>query len=84
MEEVSQMLDGVNKEQITVNNSDLPEVVLMEILVRLPIKSLFRFRSVSKHWKKLISDPYFARCYSCRCAHSHRTSLWAMHYNGTI
>ncbi|GMN41043.1 hypothetical protein TIFTF001_010274 [Ficus carica] len=37
------------------HNNDL----LTEILLRLPIKSLFKFQSVSKHWLSVISDPNF-------------------------
>ncbi|XP_023533020.1 F-box protein At5g07610-like [Cucurbita pepo subsp. pepo] len=38
------------------NNDDL----LVEILVRLPIPSVLRFKSVSKRWLSLISDPNFS------------------------
>ncbi|EXC20948.1 F-box protein [Morus notabilis] len=38
------------------NNDDL----LNEILLRLPIKSLLKFKSVSKHCLSLISDPNFS------------------------
>ena len=38
-------------------NDDL----LIEILLRLPIKALIKFKSVSKHWLFLISDPKFSR-----------------------
>ncbi|KAL3503379.1 hypothetical protein ACH5RR_037828 [Cinchona calisaya] len=38
----------------------LSEDVLGEILVRLPVKSLVRFRCVSKTWCDLINSPYFA------------------------
>ncbi|KAL3650382.1 hypothetical protein CASFOL_006785 [Castilleja foliolosa] len=34
--------------------------LLTEILIRLPLKSLFRFKQVSKHWQSLITDPGFA------------------------
>lgn len=34
--------------------------LLIEILLRLPMKSLRRFKSVSKHWLSLITDPQFA------------------------
>lgn len=37
----------------------LTEDVLTEILSRLPVKSLLRFKCVSKQWKALIEDPTF-------------------------
>ncbi|PON92423.1 F-box domain containing protein [Trema orientale] len=38
--------------------------LLTQILIFLPIKSLLKFKSVSKHWLSLISDPNFY-CKSC-------------------
>ncbi|XP_065871766.1 F-box protein At5g07610 [Euphorbia lathyris] len=35
--------------------------LLLQILVRLPIKSLLKFKSVSKHWLSLITNPHFSR-----------------------
>uniref|UniRef100_A0A5B7CEN8 F-box domain-containing protein n=1 Tax=Davidia involucrata TaxID=16924 RepID=A0A5B7CEN8_DAVIN len=46
--------------------SYLPEWLLLEILVRLPVKSIFRFKCVCKHWLSLISHPSFARSYISR------------------
>ncbi|KAM7491771.1 hypothetical protein LguiA_034692 [Lonicera macranthoides] len=42
------------------------EELLLEILLRLPVKSLLRFKSVSKQWHNLITSTYFSRRrYSC-------------------
>ncbi|KAF3441246.1 hypothetical protein FNV43_RR15159 [Rhamnella rubrinervis] len=43
--------------QEVAENDDL----LIEILVRLPLKSLITFKSVSIRWLSLISDPHFCR-----------------------
>ncbi|KAF3955149.1 hypothetical protein CMV_019598 [Castanea mollissima] len=37
----------------------LPHDVVFEILTRLPVKSLIRFRCVSKSWYSTITDPIF-------------------------
>ncbi|XP_057477011.1 F-box protein At5g07610-like isoform X2 [Actinidia eriantha] len=39
-------------------NDDL----VTEILIRLPVKSLMQFKSVSKRWLSLITKPHFIRC----------------------
>ncbi|KAL3849292.1 hypothetical protein ACJIZ3_011174 [Penstemon smallii] len=44
-----------NSAEIIASNDDL----LIEILLRLPIKLLIRFKSVSKHWQSLITNPLF-------------------------
>ncbi|CAL5337773.1 unnamed protein product [Camellia sinensis] len=39
----------------------LPQELIGEVLCRLPVKSLCRFKSVSHSWYSLISDPHFAQ-----------------------
>lgn len=38
---------------------ELPDELVWEILIRLPVESLARFKSVSKAWLAIISDPSF-------------------------
>ncbi|XP_058211845.1 F-box protein CPR1-like [Rhododendron vialii] len=40
---------------------DLPGEIVYDILSRLPVKSLCRFKSVSKPWLALITDPKFVK-----------------------
>ncbi|XP_010229434.1 uncharacterized protein LOC104581942 [Brachypodium distachyon] len=42
------------------------EDVLTEILLRLPVKSALRVRTVSKHWRRVATSPYFLTAYSLR------------------
>ncbi|CAM8912542.1 unnamed protein product [Rhodiola kirilowii] len=41
--------------------SVLPNDIIFSILLRLPVKSLTRFKTVSKSWNALITDSYFIR-----------------------
>ncbi|PIN18108.1 hypothetical protein CDL12_09234 [Handroanthus impetiginosus] len=41
-----------------------PDEVVLQILARLPIKSLFRNKCVCKLWYQLISDKYFTKLYN--------------------
>ncbi|KAM7520137.1 hypothetical protein LguiB_019099 [Lonicera macranthoides] len=45
------------QEQIT-GKTDLQEEVIVEILSRLPVKSLLKFKSVCKGWYEIIKNPY--------------------------
>ncbi|XP_054778562.1 putative F-box/kelch-repeat protein At1g12870 [Prosopis cineraria] len=49
--------------------SFLPEEIVLNILKRLPVKSLIRFQSVCKHWKNVINSRYFV------ADHLHYSSL---------
>ncbi|XP_021719571.1 F-box protein CPR30-like isoform X1 [Chenopodium quinoa] len=40
---------------------DFPLILIMDILSRLPVKSLLCYRCVSKSWKYLIDNPYFIK-----------------------
>ena len=39
----------------------LPDEIVFDILLRLPVQALMRFKSVSKSWRDIISDPCFIR-----------------------
>ncbi|KAL2518889.1 F-box domain-containing protein [Abeliophyllum distichum] len=43
---------------------DVHEDVLLEILLRLPPKSVFKFRCVSKRWNQIINDSFFLNSYA--------------------
>ncbi|KAL5720942.1 hypothetical protein ACHQM5_013563 [Ranunculus cassubicifolius] len=45
------------KPQLVMIKSDIPDDVLFNILIKLPLKTLLRFKSVSKRWHSLIQDP---------------------------
>ncbi|KAK2654317.1 hypothetical protein Ddye_014173 [Dipteronia dyeriana] len=46
--------------------SDIPPPIIVDILSRLPVKSLCRFRCVSKPWLALINHPRFAKMHLSR------------------
>ncbi|KAK7363689.1 hypothetical protein VNO77_05840 [Canavalia gladiata] len=46
--------------EITAETVQLPQELIIEILLKLPVKSLFRFKCVCKSWLSLICDPHFA------------------------
>ncbi|KAI3757997.1 hypothetical protein L6452_05543 [Arctium lappa] len=48
----------------------IPHELVSEILTRLPVKSLTRFRSVSTRWNSTITNPSFAKCHFSRSAAS--------------
>ncbi|XP_059629847.1 F-box/kelch-repeat protein At3g06240-like [Cornus florida] len=58
---------------------NLPRDIQMDILSRLPVESLLRFKCVSKRYRYLISDPYFIKLHLNRSIHSknwHKLSFY--------
>ncbi|KAK9949272.1 hypothetical protein M0R45_004805 [Rubus argutus] len=46
---------------MATTDEQLPEDIIVQILYRLPVKSLVRFKCVSKRWSSIVSDPQFAK-----------------------
>uniref|UniRef100_A0ACD5UL81 Uncharacterized protein n=1 Tax=Avena sativa TaxID=4498 RepID=A0ACD5UL81_AVESA len=64
------MKTSSKKQKKAQTTSELPEELVLEILIRLPVKSLRRFKCVSKAWRATISDPSFIRSHLQRSASS--------------
>ncbi|CAN6197117.1 unnamed protein product [Urochloa humidicola] len=52
------MEDGPNAEKGAAATDGLPDDAVVEILSRVPARSIHRFKCVSKHWCNLIADPF--------------------------
>ncbi|KAK2991267.1 hypothetical protein RJ640_023681 [Escallonia rubra] len=55
---------------MTIQSRNLPEDVTVDILLRLPIQSLLRCRSVSKHWYVLLTSPSFVKLHLSRSSNA--------------
>ncbi|XP_059315378.1 F-box protein At5g49610-like [Lycium ferocissimum] len=55
---------GTRISQVTI--MDLPRVIMVEILSRLPIKPIFRCKTICKLWYHLFSNPLFVNMYHSR------------------
>jgi F-box interacting protein len=66
--EFLEKLQGLNyKREIQLlggKMSILPQELITQILLLLPVKPLLRFQCVSKSWSALISDPYFIKIHA--------------------
>ncbi|TVU08417.1 hypothetical protein EJB05_41821, partial [Eragrostis curvula] len=54
--------------EVDGSSVSLPEEIIFDVLSWLPVKSLIRFRCVSKGWRLLISDPAFIATHKSRAA----------------
>lgn len=54
------------RDDVSDQSFHFPEEILLEILVKLPFKSVSRFRCVSKNWLSSISDASFFPCFISR------------------
>ncbi|KAJ6411744.1 hypothetical protein OIU84_008343 [Salix udensis] len=55
-----------SRESVNNNRQQIPEDVILDILSRLPAKSIVRFRRVSRTWCSFIHDPFFASLHHAR------------------
>ncbi|KAI3893884.1 hypothetical protein MKX03_025216, partial [Papaver bracteatum] len=49
--------------------------ILINIFVRLPVKSILQFRCVSKAWCKLLKDPYLVKKHLTRTIEMNKFSV---------
>ncbi|KAJ4883673.1 F-box protein [Raphanus sativus] len=58
----------------------LLEVIQTEILARLPLKTISRFKAVSKTWKSTIGSSYFRRHFLSLLHRNSSSSSWSLMY----
>lgn len=56
------LIQNVTVEEAMVEQEP-PQDVVVDLLSRLPVKSLLRFKCVAKPWNSLISSPQFAKAH---------------------
>lgn len=60
--------------------SNLPDEMELDILLRLPVKSLLRFKAVCKPWATLINDPNFVKTNLHPTNQGNNINLWRLCY----
>ncbi|KAI3837796.1 hypothetical protein MKX03_017187 [Papaver bracteatum] len=56
--------------------------IMFNIIVRLPVKSILRFRCVSKAWCKLLKDPEFVKKHLSRAIEMNKFSVMMLSFYG--
>ncbi|XP_020168666.1 putative F-box protein At2g02030 [Aegilops tauschii subsp. strangulata] len=72
---VPQRKRRTRRRQTKFSCEDLLDEIVWEILIRLPVESLVRFKSVSKAWRTIISDPVFVRAHLHHSKQKHHNPL---------
>ncbi|KAE8788265.1 putative F-box/kelch-repeat protein [Hordeum vulgare] len=72
---VPQRKRRTRRRQTKLPYEDLLDEIVWEILIRLPVESLVRFKLVSKAWRSIISDPVFVRAHLHYSKQKHHSSL---------
>ncbi|GAB2221632.1 hypothetical protein Droror1_Dr00012817 [Drosera rotundifolia] len=62
------------KSKPTQSIPEIPDDVVLEILVRLPLKPLLRFKPVSKSWNQMIKHEDSIDLYHTRCEEAKHSS----------
>lgn len=62
------ILKTSKKRKRSASNAELPEDIILDILLRLPVKSIGRFQCACKSWRATISDQSFIRAHLERTA----------------
>ncbi|XP_073308306.1 putative F-box protein At3g28280 [Primulina huaijiensis] len=63
---IESMMEEDKRPKFVNSIDNLPDFLLIDIIQRLPLDSVFVSKCVSKNWLSLISDPMFARSYASR------------------
>lgn len=70
-------MNTLEEQQMKNTKNSLPNEIIEDIFTRLPVKSILRFKSVSKPWLFLISNPLFVNLHFTRTNTSqHSTALF--------
>ncbi|KAM0046283.1 putative F-box domain-containing protein [Helianthus debilis subsp. tardiflorus] len=78
METLEQSTTTTDDRLAKMTKTSIPIEIIEDILSRLPVESILRFRSVSKPWLSRISHPSFTKLHSTR---STRTALFISAYD---